>query len=109
MEKIIPFENISMGFGMRLGVPYTSFFIDGRTDVRTHPPTDYSTRNDPTCLNFGDCLLGVWKVYENCLEGIWRVSGGCLTGALRVSGRCLEGVWRVSMGCMNGNLVSEDW
>ena len=79
----------------------------------------FRRRIEPTCLNFGDCLEGVWRVYGNCLEGVWRVSGGCLMGfwwmsggclegVLRVSGRCLEGVWRVSMGCLNGNLVSQD-
>ena len=74
-----------------------------------NPHLASSRRIDPTCLNFGDCLVGVWRVYGNCLEGVWQVSGGCLESVLRVSGRCLEGVWRVSMGCLNGNLVCQDW
>ena len=49
-----------------------------------------SRRNDPTHLNFGNCLVGVWRVYGNCLEGVWRVFGGCLE-----SGGCLKGVWKV--------------
>ena len=44
------------------------------------------------CLNFGDCLVGAWRVLGNCLEGVLRVSGGA----------------RVSMGCLNGNLVGQD-
>ena len=38
---------------------------------------------NPTCLNFGDCLVGVWRVFGNCLESVWRVSVGCLKGVLR--------------------------
>ena len=57
---------------------------------RKNPHLALSRKNDPsTCLNFGDCLVGVWRVFENCLEGIWQVSGGCLEGVLGVSGRCL--------------------
>ena len=39
-----------------------------------------SRRIDPICLNFGDRLVGVWRVYGYCLEGVWRVFGGCLEG-----------------------------
>ena len=53
-------------------------------------------RNDPSCLNFGDYLVGVWRVSGMCLEGVLRVSGRCLEGVLIVS---------VSMGSPNGNLV----
>ena len=55
------------------------------------------TRSDSTSLNFGDCLVGVWKVFGNCLEGVWQLSGGCLEGVLRVSGRCLEGIYEMSV------------
>ena len=44
---------------------------------RTNPHLAFSRRNDPTCLIFSDCLVGVWRVYGNCLEclaGVWRVS-----------------------------------
>ena len=27
-------------------------------------------RKDPTCLNFGDCLLGVRRVFGSCLVGV---------------------------------------
>ena len=60
---------------------------EGRKEGRRrNPHLASSRRNDPTCLNFGDCLVGVWKVFGNCLEGVWQVSGGCLEGVLRVSG-----------------------
>ena len=80
-----------------------------RRKKEKNPHQAFSRGIDPTCLNFGDCLVGVWRVYGNCLEGVWWVSGGCLEGVLRVSGRGLEGVWRVSMRCLNGNLVGQDW
>ena len=57
-----------------------------------NPRLAFSRRNDLTCLNFADCLVGVWRVIGNCLEGVWQVSGMCLEGVLRVSKRCLEGV-----------------
>ena len=60
---------------------------------RNNPHLAFSRRNDPTCLNFGDCLVGVWKVFGNCLEGVWRVSGGCLEGVWKVPGGCLEGIY----------------
>ena len=69
-----------------------------KEEGRNNPRLAFSRRNDPTCLIFSDCLVGVL-----------RVSFGCLEGVLRVSGRGLEGVWRVYMGCLNGNLVSQDW
>ena len=58
--------------------------------------TPGSLRIDPMCLNFDDCLVGVWRVYGYCLEGIWQVSGGYLAGVLWLSGGCLKGVWKVS-------------
>ena len=64
-----------------------------------------SRRKDPTCMNFDDCLLGVWRVSSGCLEGVWKVPGGCLKGVGKVPAGCLKGVWRVYMGCPNGNLV----
>ena len=48
--------------------------------------------NDPTCLNFGECLAGVWKLSGNCLKGVWQVFDDCLEGVLWMSVRCLEGV-----------------
>ena len=47
---------------------------------KNNPHLASNRRNDPTCLNFGDCLVGVWRVSGNCLEGVWRVSGRCLKG-----------------------------
>ena len=68
-------------------------FSHGR---KKNPHLASSRRNDPTCLKFDDCLVGVWKVFGNCLEGVWHVSGCCLEGVLKVSGGCLYGVSRVS-------------
>ena len=62
---------------------------------RTNPHLAFSRRNDPTCLIFGDCLVGVWRVSGNCMEIVWRMSGGCLAGVLGLSGGCLKGVWKV--------------
>ena len=56
---------------------------------RRNPHLASSKRNDPTCLKFRDCLVGVWRVLGNCLEGVWQVSGGCLEDVSRVCGRCL--------------------
>ena len=58
----------------------------------TLPHLAFSRRNDPTCLIFSDCLLGVWMV----MVIVWRVSGGCLAGVLWLSGGFLKGVWKVS-------------
>ena len=86
-----------------------------KKEGRNNPHLASIRRNDPSCLNFGDCLVSwgyleiVWRASGGCLVGVWRVSGGCLEGVLRVSGRCLEDVCRVSMGCLNGNLVSQNW
>ena len=65
---------------------------------KSNPHLAFNRGNGPICLDFGDCLLGVWRVFGNCLEGVWQVSVGCLIGVLRVSGRCLEGVLRMSGG-----------
>ena len=69
-----------------------------RKEGRRNPHLASSRRVDPTCLNFGDCLVGVWNVFGNCLEGVWLESGGRLKGVLRVPGRCLGGVLSVSGG-----------
>ena len=47
-----------------------------------NPHLASSRRIDPTCLNFGDCLVGD----GGCMEIVWRVSGGCLESAWRLSG-----------------------
>ena len=60
-----------------------------KEEGRNNPHLALSRRNDPTCLIFSDCLLGVWRVYGNCLEVVWRVSRGYLEVVLRVSGRNL--------------------
>ena len=52
---------------------------------RKNPHLGFRRGNDPTCLIFSDCLVGVWRVLRNCLEGVWQTSE-----------RCLAGVWRVS-------------
>ena len=69
---------------------------------RRNPHLASSRRIDPICLNFGDRLVGVWRVYGYFLEGVCWVSGGCLEGALRMYEMCLNGVWRVSKECPNG-------
>ena len=76
---------------------------------KNNPHLAFSRRNDPTCLIFGDCLVGVWMVYGNCLEGVWWVSGRCPLAVWRVFGRWFKGVWRESMKCFKGILVSQDW
>ena len=78
-----------------VGVDFSHGKKEGRKEGR-NPPLASSRRIGPTCLNFGDCLVGVRRVYGNCLEGVWRVSGGCLVGVWRVSGGCLVDVRRVS-------------
>ena len=68
---------------------------EGRRRRKNNPHLAFSRRNDPKCLIFGDCLVGVSRVYGNCLESVFMclegVLGG-LEGVLRVSGRCLEGI-----------------
>ena len=56
-----------------------------KKEGRRNPRLAFSRRNDPTCLIFSDCFVGVWRLYGNCLESVWRVSG-----------RCPLVVWRVS-------------
>ena len=58
----------------------TLFSHRRREEGRNNPHLAFSRRNDPTCLNFADCLVCVWRVLGNCLEGVWQVSGGCLEG-----------------------------
>ena len=70
-----------------------------KKEGRNNPHLGKSRINDPTCLTFGVCCVGVWRVSGNL-----SVSVGCL-----VAGGCLKGVLRISMGCLNGNLVSQDW
>ena len=60
-------------------------FLYTKEEEGRNPHLASSRRIDPLCLNFGDCLVGVWRVYGNCLEGVWQVSGGCLVGVWRVS------------------------
>ena len=40
---------------------------------KKNPHLTFSRWIDPTCLNFGDCIVGVWRVSVNCLEGVWRL------------------------------------
>ena len=89
---------VQAGILQRLGVRVDFVFPQKKKkeEGRKNPHLAASRMNDPTCLNFADCLVGVWRVYGNCLEGVWRVSGGCLVGVCWVSGACLVGVWRVS-------------
>ena len=67
---------------------------------RKNPNLAFSRRNDPTCLIFSDCLVGVLR-----MENVWRVSGGCLAGVLWLSGGCLEGV----LGCLKGIYGMYEW
>ena len=48
-------------------------FVFWRKEGRKNPHLASSRRNDPSCLNFGDCLVGFWKVFGNYLEGVWHV------------------------------------
>ena len=57
---------------------------EGRKEGRNNPHLAFSRRNDPTCLIFSDCLVGVWRVHVNCLESVWRVSGRCPLAVCRV-------------------------
>ena len=70
-----------------VGVDFVFPLEEGRKkkEGRRNPHLAFSRSIDPTCLNFGDCLEGVWRVYGNCLEVVWRVSGGCLEGVFKVS------------------------
>ena len=79
---------------------FFSHWKEGRKkkEGRITPNLAFSRRNDPTCLNFADCLVGVWRVLGNCLEGVLQVSDRCLTGVWRVSGGCLKSVWKVPGG-----------
>ena len=74
---------------------------------RNNPHLAFSRRKEHTCLNFADCLVGLWRVPRNCLEGVWQVSERCLAGVWKMPEGYLKGVWRVYMGCPNGNLVSQ--
>ena len=78
-----------------VGVDYVFPRKKGR---KKNPHLASNRRNGSICLNFGDCLVGVWKVFGNCLEGVWRASGSCLEGVWRVSEGCLNCIWRVFMG-----------
>ena len=87
---------------------FTKFAVKGVNLFMGHPVAS-SRRIESTCLNFGDCLVGVWRVFENCQEGVWQVSGGCLEGFLRASGSCLLDVRRV---CGVSRCIwrrSQDW
>ena len=81
--------------------------MEGRKK-KNNPHLASSRRNDPTCLKFGDCLLGVWKMLGNCLEGVWcwGVSGGYLEGVLWVSGGCFKGVCRADLEIILGFFAS---
>ena len=70
--------------GWSIGVDFV-FPLEEEEEEGRNPHLASNRRIDPICLNFRDCLVGVWRVYGNCLEGVWRVSGGCLVGVLRVS------------------------
>ena len=61
---------------------------EGRKEGRNILHLASSRRNDPTCLNFGECLVGVWRVFGNCLEG-------AVTGVRWIAEGCLEGAWKV--------------
>ena len=58
-------------------------------------PLASTRRNGPTCLNFSDIPVGVWKLSQ--------VSGRCLElseGCLELYEGCLEDVWTVFSGCI---------
>ena len=73
-----------------------TFFPKGWKEGRRNPHLASGSWNGLRCQNFGDSLVGVWKVLGNCLEVVGQVSGGCLEGVLRVSGQYLEGVLSVT-------------
>ena len=82
-----------------VGVDFV-FPLKGRKEEegrrKKNPHLAFSRRNDPTCLIFSDCLVGVWRLYGNCLVHVWWVSGRCLAGVLWLSGGFIKGVWKVS-------------
>ena len=45
--------------------------------------------NGPTCMKFGGCPAGVWRVF-----------GGCLRGVSRVHGWGLEHIYGMSKWCV---------
>ena len=55
-----------------VGVDFV-FPLEGRRKKKKNPHLAFSRWNDPTCLIFSDCLVGVWRVYANCLESVWSV------------------------------------
>ena len=71
---------VQAGILQRLGVRVDFVFPQKKKkeEGRKIPHLAASRMNDPTCLNFGDCLVGVWRVFGNCLEGVCisRVSEG---------------------------------
>ena len=71
------------GVGVDFVFPCHNNKKEGRS--KNNPHLTFSRRDDPTCLNFGDCLVGVWKLSGGCLEGDWRVSCVCPVAVWRVS------------------------
>ena len=69
-----------------------------RKEGTKNPHLASSSWIGPRSLNFGNCLMGVWKVFGNLVEGVWHVSVDYLEGVFWVSGMCLEGGLRVSGG-----------
>ena len=72
-----------------VGVDFVFPLEEGRKkeeeEGRRNPHLAFSRKNDPTCLIFSDCLVGVWRVYGNCLESVWWVSGSSPLAVWRVS------------------------
>ena len=69
-----------------------------KKEGRNNPHLASSRRNDPTCLNFSDSLVGVLRGFVNYLEGVWRVSVGCLNG-----------VWNLFQGCQEDIYWMSEW
>ena len=56
--------------------------------------------NAPTCLKFGGCPVGVWRVSGGCLKGFQIVSGESPVVVSRVCGGYIwdfQKVWGVKM------------
>ena len=71
-------NSTSVGLSSRSWLCFPTGRKKEEEEGRKNPHLASGRRNDPTCLNFGDCLVGVRKVFGNCLEGVWWLSRGWL-------------------------------
>ena len=72
-----------MCYPLRLGIRKLGVNSNPQGSNKKFQADHFRTKS---CLNFGDCLVGVWKVFGNCLEGARQVPDGYLEGFWKVSG-----------------------